>query len=161
MKTTIAVFLFCLLAATSSLAADTYQCTLIKDAGKDGYKQDAKQQVELSIDAGKVSQIIRISAANKDLKFKACAPLTKDGSNFSRWFETECKELGSADGTPYIFEPYLLDAYAGISPVITPDYPLYKQIQDASKSAGVAIPERTFAIYANRKPIYEFFCLRQ
>ena len=153
--------LFCLLAATNALAAETYQCTLIKDAGKDGYKQDAKQQVELSIDGGKVSQIIRINAATKDLKFKVCAALTKDDSNFSRWFETECKELGSADGKPYTFEPFLLGAYAGISPVIKPDYVHYKQIQDASKSAGVAVPERTFAIYANRKPIYEFFCQKK
>jgi len=153
--------LFYLLAATNALAAETYQCTLIKDAGKDGYQQDAKQQVELSIDGGKVSQIIRINAATKDLKFKTCAALSKDGSNFTRWFETECKELGSADGTPYTFEPYMLDAYAGISPVITPDYVLYKEIAAASQSAGVAVPERTFAIYANRKPIYEFFCLRR
>jgi len=148
----------CLLISAAASAADMYQCNLIKDAGSDGFKQDTTQQVELTIDGNNVTQRIRIQAANKDLKFKTCAPLAKDGSNFTRWFEMECRELGSADDKPYTFEPYLLGAYAGISPVITADYAHYKQIESASASAKVPLPERTFIIYAERKPIYEFFC---
>ncbi|OQA33410.1 MAG: hypothetical protein BWY57_01215 [Betaproteobacteria bacterium ADurb.Bin341] len=158
MKTARYLLFPCLLMSTAALAADTYQCVLIKDAGKDGYKQDATQRVELTIDGSNITQRIRIEAATKEVHFKTCTPLSKDGSNFSRWFESECRELGSTDGKSYMFEPFLYGAYAGISPVITPDYVLYKEIADASKSAGVAVPERTFIIYAERKPIYEFFC---
>jgi len=160
MNKTLTLLLLSFFASTAA-AAETYQCTLIKDAGKDNYQQDAQQTVELTIDGDKISQRIRIEAATKEVHFKTCTRLNKDDSNFSRWFETECRELGSTDGRSYMFEPFLYGAYAGISPIITPDYVLYKKIADADKSAGVAIPERTFVIYVERKPVYEFFCLRR
>lgn len=153
-----AIALLGLSTSLATLAADVYQCVEIKDLGQGKFQKNPKQTVELTLDGPHISQRIHLDASTRALEFKTCAPLPEDGSNFTRWFTTECKELGSADKKPYTFEPYLLGAYAGISPPITPDYLLYHTLEAASLSAGTPVPERTFVIYVRRKPIFEFFC---
>jgi len=65
------------------------------------------------------------------------------------------------DQRSFSVEPFLADAYAGISPVIDTTYSMYEGIKTTSQKAGVNMPDRTFVIYANRKPLYDFFCYRQ
>jgi hypothetical protein len=142
-------------------AAEQYMCYRVSDKDGGSYKQDVNESVTLTIDGDAVQTRIHIKAASKDLSFRTCKPLTADGSNFAKWFKTECRELKAHDGASYTIEPFLAGAYAGISPLIDERSPVYKALQTASRQAGVKLPERTFAIYAERKPVYEFFCNRQ
>lgn len=144
-----------------SAAAEQYMCYLISDEGNGVFRQDASQYVALSVDRETIQTRIHINAATKDLTFLTCKHVAADGSNFATWFKNECRDLKAKDGSPYTVEPYLIGAYAGISPIINESSPVYRAIQSASKKAGVNLPDRTFAIYADRKPLYEFFCNRQ
>lgn len=154
------ILLACALAlpATASFAAEKYICILTSDDGNGVYKQDASQYVALSIDKDAVRPLIHIADASKDLTFSTCKDVAADGSNFNRWFHTECRDLKSADGKSYTIEPFLAGAYAGISPVIDKDYSMYGALESISKTSSIKFPERTFAIYADRKPVHEFFC---
>ncbi|HEY4722010.1 MAG TPA: hypothetical protein VII92_09200 [Anaerolineae bacterium] len=144
----------------ASAAAEQYMCYRVSDKDGGTYKQDVSEYVALSVDRDAIETRIHIKAASKDLTFRTCKPLTADGSNFATWFKTECRDLKAKDGLSYTIEPFLAGAYAGISPVIDERYAVYKAIQSASQQAGMKLPERTFAIYADRKPLYEFFCTR-
>lgn len=141
-----------------SMAEERYRGILIVD--KDGkYEIDNKEYVELVIDKDIVKSLkIHTSAANKDLTFSNCRKLKDDGSNFSKWFSIECRTMNSYDGTSFMHEYFLGGAYAGISPEITPQYSMYKAIKEISDGLGLDVPSRTFAIYVNKKPVYEFFC---
>ena len=145
----------------SSAAAEQYMCYRVSDKDGGTYKQDVNEYVALSIDRDTIETRIHIKAASKDLTFRTCKPLTAGGSNFATWFKNECRELKAKDGASFTIEPFLAGAYAGISPLIDERYSMYRAIQSASKQAGVNLPERTFAIYADRKSLYEFFCNRQ
>lgn len=145
----------------ASAAAEQYMCYRVSDKDGGTYKQDVSEYVALSVDRDAIESRIHIKAASKDLTFLTCRPLTSDGSNFAKWFKNECRDLKAKDGRSYTIEPFLAGAYAGISPVIDESYAMYKAIQSASKQAGMKLPERTFAIYADKKPLYEFFCNRQ
>ena len=147
------------LPATASFAAEQYKCPLIiTDDNAANPRKDAGQYVDLTIDGGTVRPVIHITDASKDLTFKECHALLDDGSNFYSWFKTECRNLAAADGSSYTVDPYMIDAYAGISPVIDKNYSMYEPIAGVSKKLGIGVPERTFAIYADSKPVYEFFC---
>ena len=145
----------------TSAAAESYMCYRVSDKAGGTYKQDVSEYVALSVDRDAIQTRIHIKAASKDLTFRTCKPLTADGSNFATWFKNECRDLKAKDDSSYTIEPFLAGAYAGISPIIDASSPVYRAIQSASKAAGVALPERTFAIYVDRKPLYEFFCNRQ
>lgn len=167
--------LACLLVLPVGLAAASdptmemiaYRCDRIRDTGTHGYQRIAAEQVEMTLeraqgqDTGQVTARIHIDAASKDLTFKECARTVTDGSKFSGWFTTECRQLGSHDGTPYTIEPYLAGAYAGISPQVVAGYAMHATLAEIGTGLGIGTPERTFVIYANRKPLYEFFCFRK
>jgi hypothetical protein len=154
------ILLACALAlpATTSFAAGQYKCPLIVTDDVNNPKQDTGQYVDLTIGDTAVRPVIHITDASKDLTFKICKALPADGSNFSNWFETECRGLAAADGTSYTVDVYMAGAYAGISPVIDRQYSMYEAIAGVGKKLGIGVPERTFAIYAEGKPVYEFFC---
>ena len=158
-----AIFLSCLLAlsAATSSAAEQHKCYLISDEGNGVFRQDTSQYVSLSLDQEGVRSQIHVNGTDKDVTFSTCAGVKADGSNFSDWFETECKKLKSLDGSSFSYEYFLIGAYAGISPVIDQNYSMYETIKSTSESAGVKMPERTFVIYASGSPVYEFFCNRQ
>ena len=145
----------------ASAAAEQYMCYRVSDKDGGTYKQDVSEYVALSVDRDAIQTRVHVKAASKDLTFLTCKPLTADGSNFATWFKNECRDLKAHDGASYTIEPFLAGAYAGISPVIDESSPVYRAIRSASQQASVKLPARTFAIYADRKPLYEFFCNRQ
>lgn len=158
MRNRFAVFAGTLVLSAAAMAAETYRCPLIvTDPGAEP-RVDTAQYVDLSIDDASVTPTIHITDASKDLTFTFCTTLKPDGSNFSEWFSIECKTMAGADGGSYTVDVYLADAYAGISPPIDESYPLYQPIADIGEKLGLETPPRTFAIYANRQPQYEFFC---
>lgn len=154
------ILLFCALVtpSTAGLAAENDRCILTFDGGNGVYRQDPSQYVALAIDKETVRPQIHIRDASKDLTFSACQEVAADGSNFSRWFKTECRDLKSVDGLSYTIEPFLAGAYAGISPVVDSNYSMYESLKYISQKAGIKFPTRTFAIYADRKSVHEFFC---
>ena len=159
-----AILLACLfvLPVSLSFAADAYKCYRMSDTSDNGYKQSSDEYTDLTVDNGSYKSSIHLKSASKDVSFATCEPIEEVESNFYRWFQTECKELISVDGKPIDFyEPYLIGAYAGISPIIDASYELHAKLVAGSKKAGVKIPERTFVIFSNKKPVYEFFCYRQ
>lgn len=147
--------------AAAVLAAEQFRCSLVTDAGNGVYQWHADQYVELTLDRERAQSRIHIRAASKDLTFANCVKTKVDGSNFSGWFETECRKLASLDGSPYVVDPFLLGAYAGISPPVQAGYAMHAILSAIGANLGVGTPERTFVIYADRNPIYEFFCYRQ
>lgn len=147
-----------LISVNVSMAEERYTGILVVD--KDGKLEvDEKQHVELVINEDMVKSVkIRVNGANKDITFTSCTKLQDDGSNFTKWFSLECRELKSFDQTPVTYEYFLIGAYAGISPKIEPAYSMYEKIKEISDQLGLDVPSRTFVIYANRKPVYEFLC---
>lgn len=149
------------LSTAAALAAEQFKCSLVTDAGNGEHQWHADQYVELTLDRERAQSRIHIRAASKDLTFANCAKTKVDGSNFSGWFETECRKLASLDGSSYSVEPFLMGAYAGISPPVEGGYTLHGTLSAIGAKLGVGTPARTFVIYADRKPQYEFFCYRQ
>jgi len=144
-----------------SFAADGYKCNRMSDTSENGYKPVTDEYIDLTVDNGNYKSSIHLKSASRNVSFATCEPIAEVGSNFYRWFQTECKKLISVDGKPFTYEPYLIGAYAGISPVIDSSYELHGKLVAESAKAGVKIPERTFVIFTDRKPVYEFFCYRQ
>ncbi len=141
-----------------SMADEIYKGMLVVDKGGE-YELDDKQYVKLVIDKDSVKSLrIHINASDKDLTFSSCNILPNDGSNFTKWFSIECRKLKSFDNKTFSYDYFLIGAYAGISPKITPSYSMYEKIKEISSLLGLKVPSRTFVIYADRKPIYEFFC---
>lgn len=156
------VFFVCWLVPAALFAAEVYDCQHIAADGKNQpYRKIADGYARLTVDGDTVVSRVRLEGVSKEVTFISCARLPQDGSNFSRWFAIECKKMKSADGGSVSFDPYLLGAYAGVSPRIDHDYPLFEPLKTAAQEAGVAMPERTFVIYAGKKPQFEFFCNRR
>jgi len=147
-----------LLSLNVSMAEERYKGLLVVDKGGK-YELDDQQHVELVIHEDTVKSVkIHVDAANKDLTFTSCTKLKDDGSNFTKWFSSECRELKSFDNTPFTYDYFLTGAYAGISPKIGPAYSMSKKLKEISDQLGLEVPSRTFVIYADKKPVYEFFC---
>lgn len=159
-RTALLICLF-VLPVSLSFAADRYKCNRMSDASENGYKQITDEYIDLTLDKGIYKSSIHLKSASKNVTFATCGPIAEFDSNFYRWFQTECKKLVSVDGKPFTYEPYMIGAYAGISPIIDASYELHAKLVAASAKAGVKIPERTFVIFADRKPVHEFFCYRQ
>jgi hypothetical protein len=121
---------------------------------------DRGQTVRFGLIGNEIKDLtIHLDAATKDLTFKVTRDVLKDGSNFAKWFAKECRDLTSVDGTPFTHEPFLIGAYAGLSPSLTAEYALRAALKEVADKLGLPMPERTFVIYgAEKKPIYEFFC---
>jgi len=151
-----ALFLVC--SFSTGMAEERYKGMLVtQNNGK--YEIGNESYVELVIDQNVVKLLKVVTrAANKDLTFSSCKKLEDDGSNFSRWFSIECRAMESFNGTPFMHEYFIAGAYAGISPLIAPDYSMYRSLKKVSETLGLNVPERTFVIYADKKPVYEFFC---
>ncbi|MDD4929816.1 MAG: hypothetical protein PHP85_11110 [Gallionella sp.] len=154
------VIFACMLAFSSGslLAAEQYKCALVSEGGDGQRRADASQYVELTLEPGSAHSRIHIAAATRDMTFSACSSTPGDGSNFSKWFALECRKFSSLDGSPFTMEAFLADAYAGISPPVEPGYSMYATLSSIGEKLGIGKPERTFVIYADRKPQYEFFC---
>ncbi|MBM4351006.1 MAG: hypothetical protein FJ106_14105 [Deltaproteobacteria bacterium] len=143
----------------SMAAEERYKGILVVE--KDGkYEIDNKDYVELVLDKGTVKSMrLHTKAAHKDIKYSDCRKLENDGSNFTKWFSIECRSIKSYDGKSAAWlEYYFAGSYVGISPEVTPQYSLYKKLKEVAEGLGLPVPSRTFVIYADKKPIFEFFC---
>lgn len=146
------------LPATTAVSAERYDCFNVTGDSSGAYQANRDETVELTVDGATIRSRIHIDAATKDLTFATCSPVKADASSFSRWFATECRTLGSADGSPYTVDAFLADAYVGISPPIDATYEMQSALAEIGAKIGTGTPQRTFVIYADREPQYEFFC---
>jgi len=119
---------------------------------------DKHSQVSLSIEGERITSSVKVPPADKVLTFKNCSRIPADGSNFSKWFEYVCPDMQSVDGSGFAVDAYFAGAYAAISRKLTPDDAMWNPLQDASQKLGISMPQRTFVIYADRSPVFEFFC---
>ncbi|NPV82250.1 MAG: hypothetical protein HPY46_01510 [Candidatus Aminicenantes bacterium] len=131
---------------------------ILQEEGK--FRVEKEEYVKFQVVDGEVRGLrIHLRAASGDLTFNDCYALVKDGSNFTDWFQIECRKLGGFGGKAVTYESYLAGAYAGISPPVVPAYSMYETLKKIAGSLGLPVPGRTFVIYGqNRSPIYEFFC---
>ena len=140
------------------MAAERYRGLRVADQ-EGRYRVDDTQYVMFAIEGDAVTDLrIHMDGVSKDVSFSTCAPLQPDGSNFTRWFALECRKMTACDQGQFSYDYFLAGAYAGISPVITPAYPMYQQIKAVSDQISKEVPARTIVIYAKKKPVYEFFC---
>ena len=95
------------------------------------------------------------------MTFANCAKTEADSSIVSGWFETKCTKLESFNGSPYTIEAFLADTVAGISPPVQAGYEMYEVLSAIGTQLGTGTPDRTFVIYSQGPPLYEFFCYRQ
>ena len=163
MKRGIWTFLFFFLAQTLFISADICMAGEVyrgkRVLANDRYEFSDKETVDFTIEQGVVTSVkVLVDGASKAITFSSCKDLREDGSSFTKWFAIECRNMSSFDDTPVSYEYFLIGGYAGISPEIKPGYVLYDAIKAASEQLGVEVPSRTFVIYANKKPVYEFFC---
>lgn len=158
-----AAILACLLAlpAATGFAADEYHCVRVTADSNGAFQQNPVENVDLIIDQETVLSRVHVVAASTDLVFTNCQDVKADGTNFSRWFTKACGSMESTDGTPFTVDASLAGAQAGISPAIDAAYALYPSLSAAGEKLGLGAPARTFVIFANRKPLYEFFCYPQ
>ena len=150
--------LFASLSSFSAVAADSFQCTRMIYEESGAFRVDWEERVDLIIDGEKIRPVVHTRAANKPISYSDCKPVLPEDSDFAQWFYRECRQLESADGRSYTVEPFLMGSYAAISPQIVPGYSVYDRIQEIAKGAGVEIPVRTFVIYAEGSPLYEYYC---
>lgn len=145
--------------ATAKLADESYQCPrLVHDraTGQPIVKMD--QYVDFRLSKGTIHTRIHIAEASADLTFEQCRNLPRDGSDFARWFIIECTKFQGLDGGPFSIDAFLVNAYAGISPVIDSTYAKYPQLVEVGKRTGRGTPKRTIVFYADKKVMMEFLC---
>jgi hypothetical protein len=150
---------FLLISANTGMPEERYRGTLVVE--KEGkHEIDHQDYVELVMDKDTVKSMrLHTKAAHKDIKYSNCRKLENDGSNFTKWFSIECRSIKSYDGKSAAWlEYYFAGSYVGISPEITPEYVMYEKLKEVAEAIGLAVPSRTFVIYADKKPIFEFFC---
>ncbi len=144
-------------------AADVYSCNRVAtlEDGSHALKSDSLVNLTLSPDQVLVELKLPADDADKTMTFKRCFKTRQDQSNFSSWFELECRRMESADGTAASIKRNVAGAYAGISPEVTPAYSMSQALSATSKEIGMSRPDRTFVLYSlEGKPVYEFFCYR-
>ncbi len=158
MRTT--ALLICLLALPVAAATtpQAYRCLHIGQGAQGERVVDRDQYVDLSYERGEARTLIHVNSANRDLRFDSCVKTADDGSNFHGWFETECRKLVAAEGKGFSADPFMIGAYAGISPPVMPGYSMYDALAQAGAALGLGTPARTVVIYSGRKPQYDFFC---
>jgi len=147
-----------LISGVDAMAAERYACFRVQGDDAGVYRAERAETVDLTVDGQAIHSRVRIKSASRDLSFSECSAVKADGSPFSRWFAVECRKMAAAEGSSYTVEPFLSGAYAGISPIIGADYPLHDTLAEIGGRIGIGTPARTFVIYADRKPQYEFFC---
>ena len=150
--------LIVLAAPVSSRAVELLSCVHVvsDDQEHPAVKQDG--HVDLAIDGTTVLSRITVPAAEKTITFRTCSPTRDDGSDFSRWFGIVCRDMKSLDGSPYYMDVYFYGAYAGISRRLTPADSMWKLLREASRRLDLPMPQRTFVLYAESSPVFEFFC---
>ena len=147
--------------STYAGAQDVYNCQRVAtlEDGRHAVQTDSHANFTLSGDQVKVQLTLPKDDADKALTFRRCFTVKQDNSNFSKWFELECRGMQSFDGTVITTKKSVVGAYVGISPEVTPAYSMWQSLSTTSKEVGLSIPNRTFVLYSlDGSPMYEFFC---
>ena len=151
------------LLSSYAYAQDSYSCNRVAtlEDGRHAVQTDSHVNFTLSGDQVKVQLKLPNDDADKTMTFRRCFTVKQDNSNFSKWFELECRGMESFDGTVASIKRSIAGAYAGISPEVTPAYSMWQSLSVASKEIGMSLPNRTFVFYSlDGSPVYEFFCYR-
>jgi hypothetical protein len=157
------VVLSILLLSTYAYAEDVYSCTRVAtlEDGRHAIQKDSHVGFTFSGDQVKVQLTLPNDDADKQMTFRRCFPVKQDQSNFSKWFELECRGMESIDGSAASIKRNIAGAYAGISPEVTPAYSMWDSLSATSREIGMSLPNRTFVLYSlDGSPKYEFFCYR-
>ena len=144
-------------------AADVYQCDRVAtlDDGHHALRRDSHVNLTVSGDQVLVQLKLPADDADKTMTFKRCSKVKQDQSNFSSWFELECRGMESSDGTAASLKRNLVGVYAGISPEVTQTYSMWQALTATGKEIGMSRPDRTFVLYSlEGSPMYEYFCYR-
>ncbi len=159
-KTVLATIVFL---SSCAYAQDVYSCDRVAtlEDGRHAVRADSHVNFTLSGDQVKVQLTLPKDDADKQMTFKRCTTVKQDQSNFSKWFELECRGMESFDGSVASIKRSIAGAYAGISPEVTPTYSMWQSLSATSKEIGMSRPNRTFVLYSlDGSPVYEFFCYR-
>jgi hypothetical protein len=157
------VVLSIVLLSSYAYAQDVYSCNRVAtlEDGRHAIQKDSHVSFTLSGDQVKVQLTLPNDDADKQMTFRRCFTVKQDNSNFSKWFELECRGMESSDGTVASIKRSIVGAYAGISPEVTPAYSMWESLSVTSKELGISRPNRTFVLYSlDGSPMYEYFCYR-
>ena len=158
-----AVVLSIVLLSSYACAQDGYSCNRVAtlEDGRHAVQTDSHVSFTLSGDQVKVQLKLPTDDADKTMTYKRCFTVKQDNSNFSKWFELECRGMESNDGSAVSIKRSIVGAYAGISPDVTPAYSMWDSLSATSKEIGTSLPNRTFVLYSlDGSPMYEYFCYR-
>ena len=157
------VVVLIVLFSSNGYAQEVYSCSRVAtlEDGHHAIQRDSHVSFTLRGDQVKVQLTLPKDDADKQMTFRRCFPVKQDQSNFSKWFELECRGMESSDGTVASIKRSIAGAYAGISPEVTPAYSMWQSLSATSKEIGMSRPNRTFVLYSlDGSPKYEFFCYR-
>ncbi|MBU1243959.1 hypothetical protein KKD52_05450 [Myxococcota bacterium] len=144
---------------TKTLVEGSFQCPRLvfdRATGQPIVKMD--QYVDFRLEKGQIFTRIHIREATTDLTFEQCRNLKKDGSDFARRFDIECKTFQGLAGAQFSIDAFLVNTYAGISPIIDSSYPKYRSLVEIGKRTGRGTPRRTIVFYVDQKQMMEFLC---
>src|ERR1035437_6199591 len=136
-----AVVVSIVLISSYAYAQDVYSCNRVatKEDGGHRVQMDSHGNFPLTGDQVKVKLTRPKDDADKSLTYRRCFKVKQDQSNFSKWFELECRGMESFDGTVITTKKSIVGAYAGFSRELPPHNPCGTGwLQQARKSACLA-----------------------
>jgi hypothetical protein len=157
------IFMSILLLSSYAYTQDIYSCTRVATLEDGRHVVQADSNVNFTLNGDQVQVQLKLphDDADKQMTFKRCSNTKQDQSNFSKWFELECRGMESSDGTVASIKRSIAGAYVGISPDVTPAYSMWQSLSATSKEIGMPFPNRTIVLYSlDGSPMYEFFCYR-
>ncbi|MDW7973017.1 MAG: tetratricopeptide repeat protein [Thermodesulfovibrio sp.] len=165
------IFLFSLDFAYAE-EVEKYRCIEVKTdlAGKDIQYSIKKENTVEFILKDCIPENLKISIGELKLTYQKSKRLVEDGRiEKNDLFVIECSqpffedELNIFKVNPIEFDKYMRQRrikynVSKISPIITPEYPLYPTLKQVAERLNLEIPHRTFIIFSGFGGSHEFFC---
>ncbi|WP_022854951.1 PDZ domain-containing protein [Thermodesulfobacterium thermophilum] len=108
-----------------------------------------------------VPENLKLKVNNRTITYQETRRLVENGNiEKNDLFVIECRNPDT-EGTDVLnYQTFVIRFYrAKISPLLTPDYPLYPTIKQVAKKLGLEMPHRTFVVFDGfGGASHEFFC---
>src|ERR1039457_7142439 len=101
------------LLSSDAYAQDVYSCNRVAtlEDGSHAVQTDSHVNFTLTGDQVKVQLTLPKDDADKSLTYRRCFKVKQDQSNFSKWFELECRGMESFDRTVITTKKSIVGAY--------------------------------------------------
>ncbi len=160
----ISFLLFGLGFAYAYAETEKYECTEVKTEIVDDKIQIRiikENTAEFELKDNCVPENLKVKVKDKIIIYQGNRRLVEDGRiEKNDLFAVECYEPFLEGENVYDYQSIQAKFYKGkISPLITPDYPLYPTLKQTAEKVNLDAPQRTFIIFGGfGGALHEFFC---